>query len=91
MSYELEELRDGILDLFDDAAGLSARAEEFGVLRPIRGTPIVIKVPRRTRTGLTRGINSLRSWRKQIATAIRQGHRVCFVCGARSATHRCPG
>ena len=94
MSYDTEELRAGIVELFDegmDQAGYPRDSVYGG--RPIkvavpRLRPVKIKCARRG--VLTRGINSIASWEKQIATYLQKGYRVCTRCGARSATHRCP-
>lgn len=82
MSYATEELRAGIIDLFDEAVGMSAYRVEFGSLL---STGTLRDGPERER-----GINSIAAWEKQIATCLRKGYCVCVRCGSRSPTHRCP-
>ena len=89
MSYAAEELRSDIVELFDDAAGMSKYKVEFGAL------PSVVflqgwvrkkaRPPARRKEPQWRGLSPAhapREWRSKL---------VCFRCGARAAMHRCPG
>jgi len=82
MSYDPEELRAGIAELFDEAICMSTYRVEFGSLR---STGALRDYPQREP-----GINSIEAWEKQIATCLRRGYCICVRCGSRSPTHRCP-
>lgn len=86
MTFPLEELRHDILDLFDDAAGLSAYRVEFGTL-----TSMVFRSPLGdTSHRREPGINSIEASRRQIIGLAARGTCVCVLCGARARVHRCP-
>jgi hypothetical protein len=83
MSYDPEELRVGIVEMFEGASSMSLYRAEFSELpRRVGSTP---KMSQRER-----GINSIKAWAKQVATLLRNRHCVCSRCGARAEIHRCP-
>jgi hypothetical protein len=87
MSYALEELRAGIVELFDDVADMSRYKVEFGTLPSVvflRGwvRKKARAAPVRREVNAPLPAHAPREWRSKL---------VCFRCGARASLHRCPG
>ena len=106
MSYAAEELRESILELFDDAAAMSRHRAAYGELT------LVVK-PRRHRHHRTQGKRAYEKRVRDTVRAIRVAERAahqaarvaprllaattarsfyrCEACHSTASTHRCPG
>lgn len=104
MSYDLEELRTGIVEMFDDVVTLSPYREDLGVLhvaqslriRPFTDEELLkevrhARVSAPERIGVGRGTGTVEHWRHILESIARKGLCVCLACGARAPEHRCPG
>lgn len=82
MSYDPEELRIGVLEMFASTVALSQYRTNFGEL------------PARTRKSsagsLGPGLNTQEAWQKMVTARIQRGHVCCPHCGAIAPSHRCP-
>lgn len=90
MTYAIDELRAGIVDMFDDAVRMSPYTvayEEFSAMS------IFVRAQRPRRDPEERrpkGLGAIEARTRATATLIRKGQCACVRCGSRSPTHRCP-